>query len=372
MRQYYSENKEKIDRILFIALVTLTVYLFFTVFFVYLAPFFVGLVVALIMEPLNKFLTEKIGFLRWVSSLICLFLFIGILSSLGVWLFNTLGQQAAAFVEDAPAHIEEITGRLDEANVWLQRIAAYLPEGWYIPNVEEMLPTVAAMFFGDGMRETGLRAIENVSEYAISIILGLVAAYFFMSDGKRIYNFIKESSPQWFVRQARYVKAGLKRALSGYFRAQAIIMVIVGAISVAGLMFIGSPYALMLGLLFAVLDFLPIFGTGLVMIPWIIISLIMGNMGQTIGLAIIYAIITIARQVMQPKILGTQMGAHPLASLMAIYIGLRIFGILGLLIGPALLMIFVAMFEPETDGGNEDVQHGRKKRKSNFNFRRKK
>jgi sporulation integral membrane protein YtvI len=144
---------------------------------------------------------------------------------------------------------------------------------------------------------------------------------------------------------------GLTRAMSGYFRAQGILMVMVGAISVIGLMFLRSPYALLLGLLFAALDFLPILGPALILLPWALVSMLMGNMRQAIGLLVIWGIITIARQVLQPKILGTQMGAHPLASLMSIYIGFRIFGIFGLILGPALLMICIAIFE--TNGVSE-------------------
>ena len=80
----------------------------------------------------------------------------------------------------------------------------------------------------------------------------------------------------------------------------------------------------------------------------------MGDMRQAIGLLIIWGIITIARQVLQPKILGTQMGAHPLASLMSIYIGFRIFGLFGLIIGPTLLMIFIAIFSEDNEKRETD------------------
>jgi predicted PurR-regulated permease PerM len=127
-------------------------------------------------------------------------------------------------------------------------------------------------------------------------------------------------------------------------------MLMVFVISVVGLFILGSPYALLLALLFAVLDFLPILGPALVLLPWALISVIMGNMRMAIGLAIMWGVITIARQVLQPKILGKQMGAHPLASLMAIFIGFRVFGLFGLIIGPVLLMIFVAIMETEDEG----------------------
>jgi sporulation integral membrane protein YtvI len=342
MREFYSENKERIDRILFLILVTIAFYLFFTVFFVYLSPFFFGLLIALIMEPLNKLLARRIGFRRWVASLISLAVFIAIVGSLGAWLVGTLFRQVTSIAESAPTHIAEISERLDEANVRLQRFTVHLPEGWYIPNIEEMV-AAAVGFFGGGMRDTGLRTLGGVGDFFLNVILGLVSAYFFMSDGKRIFQFVKDSCPQWVRGQMRQTKKGLTRAMSGYFRAQAILMVMVGIISIAGLMLLRSPYALLLGLLFAALDFLPILGPALVLLPWALISVIMGDMRQAIGLTVIWGIITIARQVLQPKILGTQMGAHPLASLMSIFIGFRIFGLFGLIIGPALLMIIIAI-----------------------------
>jgi len=349
MREFYNENKERIDRILFLVLVTVAFYLFFTVFFVYLSPFFIGLIIALIMEPLNRFFERKMGIRRWIGSLLCLLIFIVVISSLGAWLVSTLFRQITGFMESAPVHIAEIYERLDEANSWLQRYTVHLPEGWYIPNIEEMVPTALGMFFSDGMRETGIRTLGGVSEFLINILLGLVSAYFFMSDGKRIFQFVKDVCPQWIHKQMSQTKKGLMRAMSGYFRAQGILMVMVGFISIVGLMILRNPYALLLGLLFAVLDFLPILGPALVLLPWALISVIMGNMRQAIGLLVIWGILTITRQVLQPKILGTQMGAHPLASLMSIFIGFKIFGLFGLIIGPTLLMILIAI--RDTDRG---------------------
>ncbi|MCL2225053.1 MAG: sporulation integral membrane protein YtvI [Defluviitaleaceae bacterium] len=345
MREFYNENKERIDRILFLILVTVAFYLFFTVFFVYLSPFFIGLIIALVMEPLNRLLERKMGFKRWVGSLLCLLVFIAVVGSLGAWLVSTLVRQVTSFAESAPMHITELSARLDEANVWLQRFTVHLPDGWYIPNIEEMLPAALGLFFGGGMAETGLRTLGGVPDFFLNLILGLVSAYFFMSDGKRIFRFVKNICPRWIRGQMRQTKKGLTLAMSGYFRAQAILMVMVGVISIAGLLILRNPYALLLGLLFAALDFLPILGPALVLLPWALISVIMGNMRQAIGLLVIWGIITIARQVLQPKILGTQMGAHPLASLMSIYIGFRIFGLFGLIIGPTLLMIIIAIFD---------------------------
>jgi len=208
-----------------------------------------------------------------------------------------------------------------------------------------MMLTAVTSLFGEGMGAQGIQMFTNVADFFINLILALVSAYFFMSDRELIFNTIKKATPVWFAKQMNQTKAGLARAMGGYFRAQGILMTMVGIISIIGLLILRSPYALLLGILFAVLDFLPILGPAIVLLPWALISVLMGNIHQAIGLVVIYGVITITRQVMQPKILGDQMGAHPLASLMSIFIGFRIFGLLGFIIGPSLLMIFLAVRE---------------------------
>jgi len=301
------------------------------------------------MEPLVKILANRFKLKRWLAALLCLLLFMTVISSLGAWLSITLARQVVAFVESAPTHIEDITASLDDINLRIERFAESLPDGWYLPDIQELALSAVTNLFGEGVRDQGMRMFTGVADFFINMILALVSAYFFMADRENIFNTIKNACPMWFKKQMGQTKKGLSRAMGGYFRAQGILMAMVGIISIIGLLILGSPYALFLGLLFAVLDFLPILGPAIVLLPWALISIIAGNMHQAIGLLVIYGIITITRQVMQPKILGDQIGAHPLASLMSIFIGFRIFGLLGFIIGPSLLMIFVAIKESKGD-----------------------
>jgi len=344
MREFYYRNRLKIDLLLFFALIAIVFYLFFTVFFVMLSPFFFGMIIALLLEPVVRLFEKRMKIKRWIASLLCLIIFLGAMGSLGVWLVNTLVRQVAAFAESAPIHAEEIANRLEEANLWLADITeSFMPEGWRVPDIEEMAVAAVGFVFSGGFGDQGIQVVTNVVDFFINLVLTFVSAYFFMSDRARIFRTMKKACPQWLVEQMNMTKSGLKRAMGGYFRAQGILMAMVGIISITGLLIMGNEYALLLGLLFAVLDFLPILGPTLIIAPWAILSVIMGNFHQAIGLGIIFGVITISRQVLQPKIMGDQMGAHPLASLMSIFIGFRIFGILGFIVGPTLLMIFIAI-----------------------------
>jgi len=311
-----------------------------------LAPFFFGLLIALIMEPLVRLLVNRFKWKRWIAAWVCLLLFILATGSLGVWVIVTLFRQMSAFVTSAPEHIEVMAARLNEsAAVWMARLDEIMPNEWQLPDLQEILvPAITALFGGD-ILDQAVNFATSVPNFFIGLLLALVSAYFFMADRKIIFKTVRDSCPPWLRGHLRQTRAGLSRAVGGYFRAQYILMTMVGIISIIGLLILRSPYALLLGLLLAALDFLPILGPALIIFPWVLISLLSGNFHMAIGLGLIYGVITITRQVLQPKILGAQMGAHPLASLMSIFIGFRVFGLLGLVIGPSLLMVFIAVRE---------------------------
>ena len=349
MLDIYYKHKKQVDRVLFFALITASVFLFFTTLFDFLAPFFFGLLIALLMNPLISIFTRDMKMKRWLASLLALLAFMASTAILGVLLVTTLFRQASAFIESAPNHVEELARLLEDGNEWLERVSESLPEGWYMPDIQELgLAAVGALMDG-GFAGQAISLVGNVPNLFINVILALVSAYFFMSDRERIFNAMRRACPKWIAGQWSITKAGLRKAMAGYFKAQAILMVMVGVISIIGLLILGNEYALVVGLLLSILDFLPILGPAVVLLPWALISLVIGNIQQAVGLVVIYGVITVARQVLQPKIMGSQMGVHPLASLMSIFIGFRIFGLLGFILGPSLLMIFKAVKEANQD-----------------------
>ncbi|MCL2187810.1 MAG: sporulation integral membrane protein YtvI [Defluviitaleaceae bacterium] len=350
MYEIYLRNKKIIDRMAFFALLTFLVYALFTFLWVYLAPFFFGLLIALIMEPLIRLLMNRLQFKRWMSALLCLLLFMAITASLGAWLINTLIRQVGTFVDTAPEVIEDIATRMD---LWFARFADSMPDNFAMPDIQEFLLNAVMGLFGGVVQDHAPRAVAAVPEFLINTILALVSAYFFMADRERIFSAIARACPKGLAAHFKQSQRSFSVALRGYLRAQYILMTMVGIISIIGLLIIRSPFALFLGLLFAVLDFLPIVGAGSVLVPWSIMSFVMGNPRQGVSLLIIYGIITVIRQVLQPKILGDQIGIHPLVSLMSIFIGFRLFGLLGLIIGPTLVMMLVAARRGEHEHDTE-------------------
>jgi sporulation integral membrane protein YtvI len=340
MQKLYVAHKETVDRTVFFIVVIAGIFVFFKYLFAYVAPFFFGLLIALVMEPLIKVMVSKARFKRWMASVLCLLLFIAAVGSLGTWIVTRLARQTMAFVEAVPLYIDDFLLLLDDINEWLMGWTDYT-----FPDIREAMLSGAANFFGSGVRDQSLRIVSNVPDFFIALILMLVSAFFFMKDRPLILEAAKKRCPAWLADKLQIIKRGLTRAVGGYFRAQVILMTIVGIIGIGGLLILQNPYALMIGLVMAVLDFLPVVGSGSVLIPWALFHLLTGEISQAIGLLALYAVITVVRQVLEPKVLGEQIGIHPLATLMSVFIGYKVFGVAGILIGPAIMMVGVAMRE---------------------------
>ena len=120
-------------------------------------------------------------------------------------------------------------------------------------------------------------------------------------------------------------------------------MSLISTICFIGLSIINVRYALLIAVIIGIIDALPVFGSGFIIWPWCIYNLIIGNYGMTIGLIILYVVLLITRQFLEPKIIGKQIGIHPLVTLMSIYIGIKIFGVFGFIIGPCIIIIIKSL-----------------------------
>ena len=127
--------------------------------------------------------------------------------------------------------------------------------------------------------------------------------------------------------------------LKGYFKARVIIMLIVFGILSLGFLIIGTPVPYLLAFIIALLDIIPLLGAGIVMVPWGVISYIWGNKEVGVGVLVLYVVLTISKQFIEPKVLGDQIGIRPIYTFIATIAGSLIFGPLGLVLGPILAVI---------------------------------
>ena len=185
------------------------------------------------------------------------------------------------------------------------------------------------------------------------VTVTLLACYYFSADdgtlGRRAGRLIlrlsppalRDRLPPWGRRFRRigrqYLRACLLLGLSTFL--QAFI----------GLALLRVPYAFLLALLIALVDFLPLLGTGIILLPWAVVSLLLGEVKLGVGLLVLYAVSTLLRQILEPKLIGEGLGIHPLLSLAAMYAGLRLFGVWGMILAPLLTAGLVGFLPRETE-----------------------
>ena len=184
-----------------------------------------------------------------------------------------------------------------------------------------------------------LRIVKSAPRLLISIIVTALSCFYFAIDYTEIKNralgALSESARERGTRILTLCASSLKK----YLRAYLLIMLITFAEVLIGLLILKIPYAFLIALGVAFVDLLPIFGAGTVLIPWAIVCFILKDVGTATGLLILYAITTIVRQVIEPKIVGTSLGIHPLITLFAMVAALELFGVAGMVLSPFILII---------------------------------
>ena len=185
---------------------------------------------------------------------------------------------------------------------------------------------------------------KNVAGRVFYLIISVLSAYFFITERESIVKSAKNVVPTNMMEYYQFVASNFKTAVGGYFKAQFKIMIIMVGILFIGLEILSIDYSFLLAIGIAILDFLPFFGTGFVLWPWAIIDFLLGNYYRGIGLGVIYILCQVIKQILQPKLVGDSVGISPLSTLIYMFIGYRVLGVLGMIIGIPIGMILTNFY----------------------------
>ena len=201
----------------------------------------------------------------------------------------------------------------------------------------------------DDYKEPTFSAISgfatSIPDALVSIIMGLLATYFFIADRERLLRALNRHIPASVHEKSRLIYGHMLHAVGGYFKAQLKIMVVIYIVIMLGLMIIGVNYAWLIGFGIAFLDMLPVFGTGTVLIPWAVVKIFSGNIATAAGMLILYAVSLVVHQLIQPKLVGESVGLDPFTTLFFMYIGYKIKGVIGMIIAIPVGMILTTFYE---------------------------
>lgn len=311
-------------------------------------PFILGYLFSLIINPLADKLQSKFKLPRGLSAILVIILTVGIIGGILAGVIWKIVEEMRSIYSHYPQIYAETVIMWENISGKFSDFYVALPDA--IQNVLDNLGKQFSVAIADFFQRTPV--VEKAGNFAKGlpgIFIGLIAfflsLYFMVADAKKIRLELKKVIPQKITSKLYSIRTELKKYLGGYVKAQAIIMSIAFVVIFLGLSILGVNYALLIALVIAILDALPLFGSGAVLWPWAIISLLNGSFKLGIGLIIIYLAIALVRQMIEPKIVSSNIGLHPVMTLMAMYIGYKTFSIGGLILGPITLMLIISFYK---------------------------
>lgn len=199
-----------------------------------------------------------------------------------------------------------------------------------------------------GMLKNSLVYLKGLLEWLGVLLIVFVSYMLILKDYDRLREGLKKCG---VYERVSKVNAAMQSMGGAWLRAQALIILIVTVICVLGLWLLGYPYALLMGIVIGLMDALPFIGTGTVLIPWGVFLLFTGKFWYGVGLIILFLITNTLREFLEPKLIGDRMGIYPIAMVAAVYAGIYLYGVAGVLLGPVSLMLIIEIFRETYDCG---------------------
>ncbi|MCI6770912.1 MAG: sporulation integral membrane protein YtvI [Oscillospiraceae bacterium] len=333
-------------------------------------PFIIAFVFAAILQKPKNFLVRKTPLKKGLASAICVLLALVLIALVFSLIGARVFDEIKGFIDYLVLQFKDLETLVDKVETWFSGVIASLPE-----FIEKSLAESSERFFtklresinGESAELTqqitsGIAGKFNMSWIStplngvistarqlpnvfVAVIITIVSSCFLTSDFQRVMDFIKLQFPEKRRTDLTRAKAILKDSLGKMGKAYLIIMLITFvemSVGLTVLRLIGvfeSNYIVLIGAATAIIDIVPLLGTGTVIFPWALYCLIMKDYGMAIGLVIIYVVISVIRQVIEPKLVAGQLGLSPIVTITAMYLGLKLFGFIGMFALPLTIIV---------------------------------
>ncbi len=328
--------------------VTAGVYLAFRYALPLFAPFVAAYLLAGAVRPVVIFLKRKLHIPMSVGGALVLCLLVAVLGTGVIFLGKLLVEQIARLVENYGGYRDAAMGAAER---FCSRV-----DGWFslkAGTVEEMMHTGFARMektvdeeILPRLSKQSVEALGSFAYGAAGVIIAFVAAVLLLGEKEKYAKGYRRSP---FYAEAKQVLGRLSEAGVAYLKTQCILMLLVGLVCTVGFLFVKREYALLLGIGVAVFDAFPVLGSGLILVPWAVVCLLQGNYVSMAILIVMYLLCLVIREGLEPKLLGNRIGIPPLYTLMAVYVGVELFGFWGVILGPFGLVIIRAVLDTEKE-----------------------
>lgn len=345
-----------LKKIIYIILILVALILAFKLSVFYM-PFLIAFIISLIIEPLIRILMKKMKFTRRTSSII-------IFIAVSAIILGTIIWGIVSLVSEASNLLEGLNGYIEKAYTFIQNFIQNLDfERIHLPNeITSVLQNSTNGIFSnlsDWIRNVLnglLNMITSIPTIAIYFVVTIMALYFICVDKVYILDQLEHHLPQkWVFKLGTHIR-DLTKTLGGYLKAQVTLIFTSFVISLIGLYILkfakfNIEFPLLMALFVGFVDALPILGSGTVMIPWAILSALNGDLKLGIAIFVLFVIMSLIRQFIEPKLVSKHIGTHPIFTLIAMYTGFKFIGVIGMLLGPIILIIIKNVFATLIDEG---------------------
>lgn len=341
----YEKKKKIIVNLLYAGLITVLVYVVIKYGLGLVTPFILGFLIAYLLKTPAKFIARKTRLPYKLVAILLVLVFYGtagiLIAMAGIKLITSATEIVSAFpgiytTEIDPllrsifGNIEQLIFRMDAG------LIATLNDMFseFVQSLGELVTSLSVTMVGilSGFA-------TSLPGLLIKILLMIISTFFIAGDYDVLTGFVSRQLSDKGKTLMISIKEYVMGTLFVCIRSYALIMSITFVELSIGLTILGIEKAILIALCIAIFDILPVLGTGGIMIPWVIIAAIQGNYSLAIGLLIVYVVITIVRNILEPKIVGSQIGLHPVVTLVSIFVGAQLFGAIGLFGFPITLSL---------------------------------
>jgi len=315
---------------------------------IFFLPFIIGWMLAAIANPIVRFFEEKFRIRRRAGSAVVIVFVLALVILAGYYVVTRLVSAGVTLVTMLPQIWKNLESDFREIGENLDVIYNGFPENVKVNIVKFGQATEG--YIAGLVGDIGTPTVNAVGNFAknipgmlINVIMCILSAYFFVAEKEMLGKFWQRCIPYAIRDKWRIVFDSLKNAVGGYFKAQLKIELWIFLLLLIGFLLLRIPYAALIAFLIGALDFLPFFGAGAVMIPWAVIKFLGGDYQMGIWLLVIWGVGQIVRQVIQPKIVGDSVGIEPLPTLVLLFIGYKVAGVLGMILAVPIGLIVINM-----------------------------
>lgn len=319
----------------------------------YLLPFVIGIFIAFAVQKPSEYLSRKTKINKGYISVLLSFALYLAAGSVLIFLIYRIFKFTIGFTDLFPQLADKINGIFLEIQTKYSDVFSLLPDNVAVA-INSALDNAFKNFTSDlvtGISEFAGAIAKKMPSFFISSIVTLVATCYIAKDFGHLLKFAKTLLGHSKAEKLRKIKNILFGSVFKLFKGYLLLSFIAFCELYVGFLVIGIDYPLALAAVIALVDLLPVIGTGTVMVPWAIISALIGEVNLAIGLAVLYIITVIVRNFLEPKIIGMQIGINSLFTLIFMFAGLKILGVAGLIIFPIVFIVTVRYYKDEMQEG---------------------